>query len=1015
MGLHTRTRRWPALVIAAITALTLAAPARVEAQPEPKPLNPGVSIICGELRIGIDLLLFEWTPFGLPDEGWHWIDTSQKLRFATGRVWDVHVAGPDTPATHDSHDADFKIRLDPGQEDLLSVVSSDEDTDGTVDSLAVEWESGIRPEEKSGDGANPTFPKWAWPSDGDRVWTDGHWVFDCGHPSGGLFHPEIHPARAVASMRNQAATLPGTGSTPVPVTLTDLYIHGRGGYMVNQLNCGIDIILGDHPDTCGQDPPPADESYKTTRIDTDFEFDVCLPPQPANGAFSKRIDPGPRNTVSIAPQVTKKAAAGACVGDPQFDQHWMAHVKVPLAGTGTAPEEVYARRIYTGWVVPPDPVLPHRRLTLTQMDLHEDHDLDPGDGELSFMWMNLNRAPDAWIRLADHANGDMNDYDDDGGILGDGLMSFTGASFEFYLRHEHDYTVKTNGYDQDCLDFFFDDHFLGIFEYAVCAVDFPNHWANDEIAKVNASFAAHDLGADELPAGGQYELSVVVDEIPLADEDTADLSAFTVCTAPDEVALVGRPIACAARASNSGPGLPRSVALTDGFGGGTATATVDAGTWRNDPVYDVGLQPCVVTGPGTARCGFGTVPDTSATTASLTATPTSPGILVSRVEVMTASNDPDLTNNVATTSLEVFTPVTIDVAPGDSTNVVNLNRGGTVAIAILTTPDFDASTIDMSTLCFGDADAPAERACVERHGSGHLQDVDRDGDLDLLLHYLVSDAGIDVGDSRACLKGRTVGGTGVFGCDAVAPTLNQNSPIIDGAAIDGHRFHELNVTGAPNAAGLVVTAVKGRQIDVRDSSGMAHTILIAAVGSVTMPVGAAEKVPVYQMTYTNAKQPVPQPLCAGGENEAITFSGDRYDAASKTIIATGDETRGWINIACQGTALAKMFLNRHTEVSQRVATTRAERQAVLKMLTGDVCGDGTAFTVAGQPLLWKDQKNVTTFMAAPASIEAVWSDTGAVCLNEPRRPEFAAEIAAHCGRLPRCSDSTRGYVTSAIP
>jgi len=383
--------------------------------------------------------------------------------------------------------------------------------------------------------------------------------------------------------------------------------------------------------------------------------------------------------------------------------------------------------------------------------------------------------------------------------------------------------------------------------------------------------------------------------------------------------------------------------------------------------------------------------------------------------VMTASNDPDLTNNVATTSLEVFTPVTIDVAPGDSTNVVNLNRGGTVAIAILTTPDFDASTIDVSTLCFGDADAPAERACVERHGSGHLQDVDRDGDRDLLLHYLVSDAGIDVGDSRACLKGRTVGGTGVFGCDAVAPTLNQNSPIIDGAAIDGHRFHELNVTGAPNAAGLVVTAVKGRQIDVRDSSGMAHTILIAAVGSVTMPVGAAEKVPVYQMTYTNAKQPVPQPLCAGGENEAITFSGDRYDAATKTIIATGDETRGWINIACQGTALAKMFLNRHTEVSQRVATTRAERQAVLKMLTGDVCGDGTAFTVAGQPLLWKDQKNVTTFMAAPASIEAVWSDTGAVCLNEPRRPEFAAEIAAHCGRLPRCSDSTRGYVTSAIP
>jgi hypothetical protein len=85
------------------------------------------------------------------------------------------------------------------------------------------------------------------------------------------------------------------------------------------------------------------------------------------------------------------------------------------------------------------------------------------------------------------------------------------------------------------------------------------------------------------------------------------------------------------------------------------------------------------------------------------------------------------------------------------------------------------------------------------------------------------------------------------------------------------------------------------------------------------------------------------------------------------------------------------------------------------MLTGDVCGDGTSFTVHGQPLLWKDEKSVTTFTATPASIEAVWGDTGAVCLNEPRRPEFAEKIAAQCGKLPRCSDSSRGYVTSANP
>ena len=68
--------------------------------------------------------------------------------------------------------------VDPGQDDLLSVQPSDY--------LGVEWETGIRPWEKSGDGAAPSVPKWMWPADGDRVWAEGHWVFDCGHPVNGL-------------------------------------------------------------------------------------------------------------------------------------------------------------------------------------------------------------------------------------------------------------------------------------------------------------------------------------------------------------------------------------------------------------------------------------------------------------------------------------------------------------------------------------------------------------------------------------------------------------------------------------------------------------------------------------------------------------------------------------------------------------------------------------------------------------------------------------------------------------
>src|SRR5262249_5709239 len=150
----------------------------------------------------------------------------------------------------------------------------------------------------------------------------------------------------------------------------------------------------------------------------------------------------------------------------------------------------------------------------------------------------------------------------------------------------------------------------------------------------------------------------------------------------------------------------------------------------------------------------------------ITATPAGTGFATNKAIVAAASSDPDTTNNSATSRLEVFLPVFIDIEPSDSTNVVNLKRGGTVAVALLTTPDFDAASADVNAMCFGDGDAPAERVCAERHGRGHLMDVDRDGDLDLLLHYVVEETGIDAGDSRACVIGHTANGVGFYGCDA---------------------------------------------------------------------------------------------------------------------------------------------------------------------------------------------------------------------------------------------------------
>lgn len=122
--------------------------------------------------------------------------------------------------------------------------------------------------------------------------------------------------------------------------------------------------------------------------------------------------------------------------------------------------------------------------------------------------------------------------------------------------------------------------------------------------------------------------------------------------------------------------------------------------------------------------------------------------------------------------------VMIDVKPGDDTNRVRPSSPQPIAVAVLTTPTFDAATVDPSTVCFGD-DPPAggttsytqppgvDADCNEAHRIGHVEDVDGDGDLDMVLHFEAAQTGIDAGDTQAGLTGSTKGGTSVHGSDSI--------------------------------------------------------------------------------------------------------------------------------------------------------------------------------------------------------------------------------------------------------
>ena len=105
--------------------------------------------------------------------------------------------------------------------------------------------------------------------------------------------------------------------------------------------------------------------------------------------------------------------------------------------------------------------------------------------------------------------------------------------------------------------------------------------------------------------------------------------------------------------------------------------------------------------------------------------------------------------------------VDIDIKPGSDHNSVNPKSNGKIPVAILSTLDFDATTVDPRSVEFGPDGA------VEAHGQGHVEDADGDGDDDLVLHFNTQDTGIQCVDTEASPTGETFGGQAIEGSDAI--------------------------------------------------------------------------------------------------------------------------------------------------------------------------------------------------------------------------------------------------------
>jgi hypothetical protein len=304
--------------------------------------------------------------------------------------------------------------------------------------------------------------------------------------------------------------------------------------------------------------------------------------------------------------------------------------------------------------------------------------------------------------------------------------------------------------------------------------------------------------------------------------------------------------------------------------------------------------------------------------------------------------------------------------------------------------------------------------------------------------------------------------------------------------INNHGFHDASLLGLVNDAGLTIHRVGGHAvINVR---GRAYELavggdgrIVARQGAFTLtgsallgaiipfdgeagasyelriegtrtmlfpfPLGSSEPLEAYVLTwravgsggFTNlcanppvdlarwsSEQSFPE-LLGMAPTEAIVYTGDRIDAAAKTMSAIPDP--GWFNIGCAGHTVAKLHLTRNTIASQHAADPtllHGPRQATLKLLVADYCGTGRAFTVPGQPLQWKgdagDPRDAFFSGVPVIGIEARWTADGASCLSAPRMatstlplaqklyPDVWTDIARECPPLPPCAPDDPGLL-----
>lgn len=176
---------------------------------------------------------------------------------------------------------------------------------------------------------------------------------------------------------------------------------------------------------------------------------------------------------------------------------------------------------------------------------------------------------------------------------------------------------------------------------------------------------------------------------------------------------------------------------------------------------------------------------------------------------------------------EANVEVAVDIKPGTDPNSINCdNENGIIAVAVLTTDDFDATSVDHTTVTFEGAN---ETHVNNRSGEPkrHEKDVDGDGDIDLVFHFRLGETGLSCDSVEGILSGVTFDGVALEGTDDVlmSEELSPLPPLLCDAALE--QCDELVAFEPDVGEGYIDYHINGETADNQNRSYIRRDVMYA--------------------------------------------------------------------------------------------------------------------------------------------------------------------------------------------